>query len=145
MAKNTSFAPSIFFIICAPVRMSSARSTIMRWSSVRYGSHSVPFIMTVSMGLRLGGESFTWVGKPAPPIPTMPHSAILLTSSPLAASRHEPSTGSKGTASSVPSFSICTAVTSRPDGWAKGRTDSTVPATEACTAAETFPAASPTT
>ena len=61
-----------FMSSSTPTSTSSAFSSIRRWSAVRYGSHSTALMMTHS-GLNCGGGmSFTWVGKQAPPIPTMP-------------------------------------------------------------------------
>ena len=72
-----------FINICIPITISSARSSIIRWSAVRYGSHSTPLIISTSALLPGGGVSFTWVGKVAPPIPTIPAAAIALTISSL--------------------------------------------------------------
>ena len=63
-------------MILNPESTFSPYSSITRWSAVIYGSHSHPFRITVSIFLSLGGTSLTWVGKVAPPSPTMPASLI---------------------------------------------------------------------
>ena len=50
----------------------SGKSTIARWSVVRYGSHSQPLITMASICLSAGGDSLTCVGNAAPPRPTTP-------------------------------------------------------------------------
>ena len=64
--------PRAFCKMAMPSRTRSASSSISRWSAVRYGSHSTPLRIRVSMVFSSGGESLTWAGKVAPPIPTMP-------------------------------------------------------------------------
>ena len=64
-------------ILCkmaTPCNTPWARSSITRWSALRYGSHSAPLSSRKSIFLSLGGESLTWAGKVAPPMPTMPPS-----------------------------------------------------------------------
>ena len=56
----------------APASTSAARSRIRRSSQVIQGSHSAPLRISVSMPLPL--PSLTWLGKVAPPRPTMPQS-----------------------------------------------------------------------
>ncbi len=68
---------STFMISLRPATIFSGSSSMTLWSAVRYGSHSTPFIMTVSILLPLGGDSLTTVGKAAPPIPTIPAFRIL--------------------------------------------------------------------
>ena len=65
-------APVVFRIAFRPKIMSSANSRRTLWSAVKYGSHSHPLRRMVSTGL--AGFSLTQVGKPAPPIPTIPAS-----------------------------------------------------------------------
>ena len=63
-------ASTVLTIAFKPKTTSSANSKSTLWSAVRSGSHSQPFNKTASIGLF--GFSFTEVGKPAPPIPTIP-------------------------------------------------------------------------
>ena len=53
-------------------------SSISRWSAVMYGSHSAPLRISVST-LPRPELIFTWVGKPAPPIPVIPASLTIST------------------------------------------------------------------
>ena len=70
--------PKVFINILTPTINSSPRSSIRRWSAVRYGSHSTPLIIRYSQVSPRGIESLTCVGNVAPPIPTMPISCIFL-------------------------------------------------------------------
>ena len=58
----------------APAVTSAAYSRMSLSSQVMYGSHSAPFMRSVSTLPRT--FSFTAVGNPAPPMPTMPASAM---------------------------------------------------------------------
>ena len=65
-------APVVLRIAFRPKIISSAYARRTLWSAVRYGSHSHPLRRIVSTGF--AGFSLTQVGKPAPPIPTIPAS-----------------------------------------------------------------------
>ena len=70
-------APTVLIIALRPNTTSSAYAKSTLWSTVRYGSHSQPFKRIVSTGF--AGFNFTNVGKPAPPIPTIPASLTIST------------------------------------------------------------------
>ena len=70
----------------APRRTRRGCSTISRSSAVMYGSHSAALMIRVST-LPMAEVSFTWVGKAAPPMPTMPAWRMMSTK----ASRLKPS------------------------------------------------------
>ena len=57
-----------------PRAISSARSRIRRSSQVIQGSHSAPLMISVSMRPVAPGFNLRWLGKVAPPRPTMPAS-----------------------------------------------------------------------
>ena len=122
--------------------ISSAYSRSTLWSAVSRGSHSHPFRRMVSTGF--AGFSFTQVGKPAPPIPTIPASRMIsMISSGVRLSR-----SLCGCTDScrvfLPSDSITTAITSLPlVPCIRGSTATTVPLTLECTGALINPAASP--
>ena len=88
--------------------------------------------------------SLTWVGKVAPPIPTMPAARIRSRSS-SAVSFAGSAPASPSTQASSPSGRITTAGSARPEGCGRGSTATTSPEVEACTGTETKPLAVPTT
>ena len=95
--------------------------------------------MIVSMGLSIGGKSFTAVGKPAPPMPTMPASRTRPTRSSWARRDHSGS-GASGCSSPLSSVSMTMAGAERPDGvGADGRISFTTPADGAWMSAEISP------
>ena len=75
MPMKMFFTPRIRAAMATPSRIMRGLSSMRRWSAVRHGSHSTPLMIRVSMDLPGGMESFTGVGKAAPPMPTMPASA----------------------------------------------------------------------
>ncbi len=99
--------------------------------------------MTVST-LPRPEEIFTWVGKVAPPMPTMPASFTRAEiCSGVRASGSLAGTQS-GQGVSLKSFSITTLMTGTPEKWMRFSTADTVPETLAWTGAETKAGASPT-
>ena len=66
------FAPVARMAWRMPTIRSPACSTMRRWSQVRYGSHSQPLTTSVSTLAPAGSASLAWLGKAAPPCPTMP-------------------------------------------------------------------------
>ena len=135
-------APVVLRIAFRPKIISSANSRRTLWSAVKYGSHSHPLRRMVSTGF--AGFSLTQVGKPAPPIPTIPASfTISMISSGVSSSR-----ALCGCTDSCrvffPSDSMTTAITSLPlVPCIRGSTATTVPLTLECTGALINPAASP--
>ncbi len=125
----------------APSIRRSACSSRLRWSQVRYGSHSQPLIMTVSTGFSFGGESFTWVGKAAPPKPTMPASR---TSRRISSADGSRPAGTSRRVSCCSSAVLMTIANWRvPVKCGRGSTATTTPAPGACTGAEMKASASP--
>ena len=59
----------------SPSTMRGPFSSMLRWSAVRYGSHSAPLRMTISACLSGGTFILTCVGNDAPPMPQMPASS----------------------------------------------------------------------
>ncbi len=100
--------------------------------------------MRVSIGLSSGGESLTWAGKVAPPMPTMPasrnrsfiSSGVRLSGSPF---------GKASSQASSPSGLMTTEGRALPDGCGRGSTATTSPEVDACTGTETNPLALPIT
>ena len=137
----SAFAPTIFAARRRPSSTASASSSITRWSALKNGSHSAPLRMTVSMGLSLGGESLTWVGNVAPPMPTTP--AARMAASNWAGSSAFSTGAMDASHSSRPSFSMMTEDTRRPPAIKRGWMALTLPETGAWTAALTKPSASP--
>ena len=71
-AEMARFAPVARMAWRMPTIRSPACSTMRRWSQVRYGSHSQPLTTSVSTLAPAGSASLAWLGKAAPPCPTMP-------------------------------------------------------------------------
>ena len=91
-----------------------------------YGSHSAALIIIVSIFSGSFGESFTCVGNPAPPSPTIPASFTAL----MIASFVFSVTGWKETVSYSPSFSTIMEFTLLPETVILGSIFFTVPETE---------------
>ena len=114
--------------------MSSANSRSTLWSAVRRGSHSHPFRRTASIGLF--GFNLTAVGKPAPPIPTIPASRTISMISSGVRSSYPLCGFTDSCRVFFPSDSMTTAITSPPlVAWRRGSTATTVPLTLECTGA----------
>ena len=143
MAMCTRSTPNTRAKIFTPPSTSSGCSRRVRWSLVMYGSHSLALTITVST-LPRPELIFTWVGKVAPPMPTMP--AFFTISQICSTVRLSGSLGARreGQGVSVKSFSITTLITGTPEKWIRGSTAATVPDTLAWTGAETKAGASPT-
>ena len=135
-------APVVLRTAFRPKIMSSAYSRSTLWSAVNRGSHSHPLRRMVSTGL--AGLSLTQVGKPAPPIPTIPASRMIsMISSGVRLSR-SPCGCTDSCRVFFPSDSMTTAITSLPRvPCIRGSTATTVPLTLECTGALINPAASP--
>ena len=72
--------PRIFMTMRSPETTSPGYSRHSRSSAVMKGSHSLTLTMMVST-LPMAEDSFTWVGKVAPPMPTTPPSRMMSISS----------------------------------------------------------------
>ena len=136
------WAPVVLRTARRPKIISSAYSRSTLWSAVKSGSHSHPLRRMVSTGF--AGFSLTQVGKPAPPIPTIPASRMIsMISSGVSLSR-SPCGCTDSCRVFFPSDSITTAITSLPlVPCIRGSTATTVPLTLECTGALINPAASP--
>ena len=136
MTSNT------FINALKPNTTSSGFSTINLWSAVKYGSHSAPFNITTSALLSGGGDTFTWLGNVAPPIPTIPASFMIPTISSLLKSSNWPFGWTLSCNSSLKSFSITTHW-AEPPGTSCCSIAITLPDTEEWTLHETKPCCSP--
>ena len=109
----------------------SGYSTIVRWSVVRYGSHSAPFTSSHSISCSGGGLNLTCVGKAAPPRPTTPAACT----APLTCAASRPShcgtMRGLGICGLNSSTSMTTVSAIEPSGWGHQSTAATVPAAEA--------------
>ena len=156
--RSASIASGLFFStpmthLCTPIARIITRmpkctrpgySTIVRWSDVRYGSHSAPLMMSVCTSTSFGGASFTCVGKAAPPSPTTPASwTACTTCSVRSASQYGTSRG-RTICGAYRSTSIRTASAIVPSGCGHQSTSTTVPAADAWIGTDMKPSASPT-
>ncbi len=138
---TTRLAPSARIMIRAPSCTRSGYSAMMRWSVVRYGSHSAPLRMIVSTARSLGGASLTCVGNAAPPSPTTPPSCTARTISSGVSRSHCGTMRGRCTCADQRSTAMRTAVSMLPSGCGHSSTSTTVPDALACTGAETKPSA----
>ena len=133
--------PSTFCMMAAPTTISFGRSTMMRWSLVRNGSHSVPLRIRHSATLPGGGLSLTWVGKVAPPRPTTPAALILSRMAALSSGMAVTRSWLRSIAGShsSPSTAISTCIMKLPARSWRGAMALTVPDTGEWTKAEMKP------
>lgn len=132
---------STFCMIAAPITISLVRSSMMRKSLVRKGSHSAPLMIRHSAVFPGGGVSLTWVGKVAPPRPTTPQAFILSRMKPLSSgiSVTRVSERSIPSAQVSPSTAISTCITMLPARSLRGAMPFTVPLAGEWTKAEMNP------
>ena len=116
IAMTPLFTFTAFIKRRRPFMTSYGLSSITRWSEVKKGSHSAPFTMTVSIVSSFGGVIFTCVGKPAPPMPTMPASRTAFTICSDVTELMPPSFLTEGSSSSLKSFSMIIQSHSCPEG-----------------------------
>jgi hypothetical protein len=74
MPTSTRSAETMWRRMPMPRTMPAARSRISMSSQVIHGSHSAPLMTSVPMRPAAPGCSLMWLGKVAPPRPTMPAS-----------------------------------------------------------------------
>src|ERR1019366_5394420 len=115
----------------------------VRWSEVRYGSHSAPLMISVWTAESFGGASFTCVGNAAPPSPTTPPRCTASTTSAGVSPSQRGTSRGRATCGAYRSTLSRTAMAIEPSGCGHQSKSTTVPAADAWIGTDMNPSASP--
>ncbi len=131
--------PSACIITRIPKCTRSGYSTIIRWSVVRYGSHSAPLISRCRIRTPSGTDSLTCAGNAAPPMPTMPAICTASIKASRDSSRQSVPVPASTCCVENASASMPIAGAKRPSAPRKSPILLTVPVTGLCNAVDTKP------